>query len=170
MTITMKLIEIPTTCLVTMNPWGRTGYNPCKKLNYFFITFFSTTIIILINHTFSIMTTLQPINIIDYQPININWSILSVNPNPIIDYQPINIDWSIISINPNTIEINWSILSVNPNIFDFGPYYDTTHETYDYDAMRQRCLIYAEELIANRFHPKNCEKWIHWGFDDMALE
>jgi len=116
------------------------------------------------------MTTLPPINIIDYQPININWSILSVNPNPIIDYQPINIDWSIISINPNTIEINWSILSVNPNIFDFGPYYDTTHETYDYDAMRQRCLIYAEELIANRFHPKNCEKWIHWGFDDMALE
>ena len=107
------------------------------------------------------MTTLPPINIIDYQPININWSILSVNPNPIIDYQPINIDWSIISINPNTIEINWS---------NFGPYYDTTHETYDYDAMRQRCLIYAEELIANRFHPKNCEKWIHWGFDDMALE
>ena len=104
------------------------------------------------------MTTLQPINIFNYQHININWSILSVNPNPIviIDYQPTNIDWS--------------ILSVNPDIFNFSPYYNTTHKTYDYNAMRQRCLIYAEELIANRFHPKNCEKWIHWGFDDMALE
>jgi hypothetical protein len=47
-------------------------------------------------------------------------------------------------------------LSENPSIFE-----------YDYEAMRLRMRPIAEELIANRFHPRNFEKWIGWGFDEF---
>jgi len=32
--------------------------------------------------------------------------------------------------------------------------------------MTERCDIYKEELIANRFHPMNLPKFKDWGFDD----
>jgi hypothetical protein len=65
--------------------------------------------------------------------------------------------------NPNAIHIleqnqdmiNWEIISGNPAIFE-----------YDYEAMRDRMKIIAEDLIANRFHPKNFDKWVGWGFDE----
>jgi hypothetical protein len=30
--------------------------------------------------------------------------------------------------------------------------------------------LIAEELIANRFHPKNMSKFVSWGFDDFHIE
>jgi hypothetical protein len=33
--------------------------------------------------------------------------------------------------------------------------------------MRLRMKPVAEELIANRFHPRNFDKWIGWGFDEF---
>ena len=72
---------------------------------------------------------------------------LSKNPNAI----------HLLEKNRNTILISW--LSINPSIFE-----------YDYQTMKQRCLVYAEELIANRFHPKNFDKFVSWGFEDMCFE
>jgi hypothetical protein len=73
------------------------------------------------------------------------------------------IDWDWLSENPNAIhlleknldQIYWDRLSANPSIFE-----------YDYKSMTVRCDIYKEELIANRFHPKNLSKFKDWGFDD----
>jgi hypothetical protein len=55
----------------------------------------------------------------------------------------------------NPDKIDWDWLSENPSIFE-----------YDYDAMRGRMRTLAEELIANRFHPRNFEKWVGWGFEE----
>ena len=51
----------------------------------------------------------------------------------------------------------WVSLSINPNIF-----------VYDYEAMKNSMYRkggFVEELMANRFHPKNMDKWDGWGID-----
>ena len=54
----------------------------------------------------------------------------------------------------NIIDNWYNDLWSNPNIF-----------TYDYDAMRDKCLIFKEELIKNRFHPQNLSKFRDWRID-----
>jgi hypothetical protein len=44
-------------------------------------------------------------------------------------------------------------LSRNPSIF-----------TYDYDQMKENKNLLHEELMRNRFHPKNIEKFEDWGY------
>ena len=56
----------------------------------------------------------------------------------------------------NIDKIHWEVLSLNLSILD----------EYDYKSMTERCDIYKEELIANRFHPMNFPKFKEWGFDD----
>ena len=53
----------------------------------------------------------------------------------------------------NQDKIDWEILSENTAIFE-----------YDYCSMTQRCNLYKEELIANRLHPNNFNKFNDWGF------
>ena len=80
----------------------------------------------------------------DWVDINkLNWVRLSENPN------------AIHLLERNIDKIEWDWLSRNPSIFE-----------YDYKSMTERCDIYKEELIANRFHPKNLSKFKEWGFDD----
>jgi len=35
--------------------------------------------------------------------------------------------------------------------------------------MCNRMKPIAEELIANRFHPRNFDKFVSWGFEDFEL-
>jgi ribosomal protein L24E len=103
---------------------------------------------------------------LEQNPDKINWNNLSRNPNAIhlLEQNPDKINWNNLSRNPNAIhlleqnpeKIDWIILSFNPSIFE-----------YDYDAMRLRMKPLAEELIANRFHPRNFDKFISWGFDEF---
>jgi len=89
-----------------------------------------------------------------------------LNPNAIhlLKQNPEGFNWMWLSLNPNAIhlleqnpdKIDWSWLSENPSIFE-----------YDYEAMRGRMRPLAEDLMANRFHPSNFEKWIGWGFDEF---
>ena len=95
----------------------------------------------------------------------IDWYSLSENPNAIhlLERNFDKIVWGCLSKNPSAIhlleknldQIDWYRLSFNPSIFE-----------YDYKSMTERCDIYKEELIANRFHPKNLSKFRDWGFDD----
>jgi len=106
----------------------------------------------------------------DWTPIEkLHWKLLSLNPNAIhlLEQNIDKIDWTSLSENPNAIyllakniyKVHWHILSCNPSIFE-----------YDYEAMQNRMAIIAEELIANRFHPKNMDKFVSWGFEDFDLE
>jgi hypothetical protein len=71
--------------------------------------------------------------------------------------------WKTLCRNPNAIhlikqnidKVDWEYLSTNPAIF-----------TYDYKAIRQHILEtgVAEELMMERFHPKNIPKFPGWGF------
>ena len=72
--------------------------------------------------------------------------------------------WNGLSGNPSAIhllesnqdKINWFRLSQNPAIFQ-----------YDYDAIRERCGAFKEDLIKDRFHPRNliAGKFKDWGID-----
>jgi len=44
------------------------------------------------------------------------------------------------------------MLSQNPNIFE-----------YDYDKMRENMLLFKEDLMKERFHPRNLRKFSSWG-------
>jgi hypothetical protein len=81
------------------------------------------------------------------------------------EWVPIDkVDWALLSRNPNAIHIleknldkvDWYWLSLNPNIF-----------TYDYTAMKNRIFGgIKEDLVKNRFHPRNLHKFKEWGFED----
>ena len=43
-------------------------------------------------------------------------------------------------------------MSLNSNIF-----------AYDYDKMRENCLLFKEDLMKERFHPRNLRKFSSWG-------
>ena len=93
----------------------------------------------------------------------LGWMWLSGNTNAIhlLERNIDKIYWMSLSENPNAIDllemnfdkIDWKDLSTNPSIFE-----------YDYESMTERCNIYKEELIANRFHPKNFRRFKEWGY------
>ena len=39
----------------------------------------------------------------------------------------------------------------------------TIFHTYDYDKMRENCLLFKEDLMKERFHPRNLYKFGSWG-------
>jgi hypothetical protein len=91
---------------------------------------------------------------------------LSLNPCAeaieLLKENPDKIHWDRLSFNPNAEaiallkeypdKINWMGLSQNPNIF-----------TYDYDKMRENMLLFKEDLMKERFHPRNLRKFGLWG-------
>ena len=103
------------------------------------------------------------IHLLEQNLNKIDWCWLSVNRNAIhlLERNLDKIDWGRLPFNPNAIhlleknldKIDWDRLSQNPSIFE-----------YDYKSMTNRCDIYKEELIVNRFHPKNFPKFEEWGY------
>jgi hypothetical protein len=71
----------------------------------------------------------------------VNWLLLSENPA------------AIKLLEANQDKIYWPSFSKNPEIFE-----------YDYKRMKERTSVFFEELMANRFHPKNINKFEDWGF------
>jgi hypothetical protein len=106
------------------------------------------------------------IHLLEANPDKIDWWALSENPNAVhlLEANPDKIDWWALSLNPNAVhlleanqdKIDWFRLSQNPAIFQ-----------YDYDAMRERCGVFKEDLIKDRFHPRNliAGKFKDWGID-----
>jgi len=45
-------------------------------------------------------------------------------------------------------------LSTNPRIFN-----------YNYKQMKQNCMLFKEDLMKNRFHPRNIPKFKDWKID-----
>jgi hypothetical protein len=91
----------------------------------------------------------------------IEWEYLSANPAAIhlLEKNVELINWSSLSSNPAAIhllkenqnKIDWFYLSQNPAIFE-----------YDYKAMTRP---FTEELMANRFHPNNLNRFEAWGYE-----
>ena len=93
-------------------------------------------------------------------PDKINWDVrrnIRVLPSSRFPYGS-HINWDKLS---NGVSSNsWKILASMPNIF-----------TYNYDVLKQRMEnTFGKELIINRFHPKNMNKWEGWGFKNTLLE
>ena len=97
----------------------------------------------------------------------INWNMLSENPEALslLEQNQDKIDWSYLSRNPsaraiallenNQDKIHWARLSQNPSIFE-----------YDYKGMKDAMYNgIKEDLVKNRFHPKNIPKFRDWGMD-----
>jgi len=106
------------------------------------------------------------IDLLKENPLKINWVQLSSNPCAeaiaLLKEHPLRINWFALSKNPCAEaiallkeypeKINWSRLSENPSIF-----------TYDYDKMRENMLLFKEDLMKERFHPRNLRKFSSWG-------
>lgn len=110
-------------------------------------------------------------NRIDYKMLSINpaiWAkeILEKNPEKIeYDWLSSNhSEWAVDMMEQNMKKqpwkIHWFHLSSNPHIF-----------TYDYEFLRKRMRhTFAEELMQNRFHPRNIHKFASWGFEIFDSE
>ena len=69
------------------------------------------------------------------------------------------IDWTQLSTNPSAIhllqknqdKIDWFWISINPGIFE-----------YDYEQMNKP---FTEELMQERFNPRNLNKFEDWGYE-----
>ena len=97
----------------------------------------------------------------------INWRQLSRNPSAraiaLLEKNQDKIDWTLLSFNPSALtlleknqdKIEWDYLSENPAIFE-----------YDYKGMKDAMYKgIKEDLVKNRFHPKNIPKFRDWGMD-----
>jgi hypothetical protein len=71
-----------------------------------------------------------------------NWLLLSENPA------------AIHLLEQNQDKIRWDSFSRNPEIFE-----------YDYKKMKETTSVFIEELMANRFHPKNINSFEDWGYE-----
>jgi hypothetical protein len=104
------------------------------------------------------------IHILEVNQDKIDWENLSGNPNAIhiLEANQDKINWKYLSSNPNAIhllkanidKINWYFLSGNPSIFE-----------YDYDALKEKCSVYKEELIQKAFHPTRIIKYLSEDYD-----
>ena len=109
------------------------------------------------------------IHILEKNLDKVSWYALSRNPNAIhiLEKNLDKVDWIGLSRNPNAIHIleknldkvNWYVLSKNPNIFEYD-YKEIKNALYNENR-------FVEELMMNRFHPSNMDKWYGWGFDDI---
>ena len=106
------------------------------------------------------------INILEKNLDKVSWLALSENPNAIhiLEKNLDKVNRYMLSRNSNAIpileknldQVCWGELYGNPNIF-----------RYDYEAIKNTMYKeggFAEELMQNRFHPKNIDKWDGWGF------
>jgi hypothetical protein len=59
----------------------------------------------------------------------------------------------------NQNKIYWVSLSYNPYIVEL-----------DYDALKERCNIYKEELIQRAMHPSRIQKYLDMGIDLEDLD
>ena len=57
-------------------------------------------------------------------------------------------------LSENQEKIVWKGLSENHHIF-----------TYNYDKMRTNMLLFKEDLMKERFHPRNLRKFSSWGHE-----
>ena len=103
------------------------------------------------------------IHLLEKNQDKINWSWLSLNPNAIhlLEQNQDKINWEWLSETPSAIhlleqhqdKIHWFQLSTNPSIF-----------VYDYEKISNNFVPLRKEIIENRFHPKNIDKFNGWGF------
>ena len=82
----------------------------------------------------------------------INWYALSRNPNAfhILEKYPEKIHWD---------KIDWDDLSLKHTIFEL-----------DYDAIRDRCSVYKEELFEIALHPSRIKKYLDQGIQIGELD
>ena len=104
--------------------------------------------------------------LLEKNPDKIRWWHLSENPSAmrLLEKNLDKIDWYFLSNNSsegaiqllekNQDKINWDQLFKNPHIFK-----------YDYKQMKISCMLFKEDLIKNRFHPRNIPKFKDWRID-----
>uniref|UniRef100_A0A6C0KPN2 Uncharacterized protein n=1 Tax=viral metagenome TaxID=1070528 RepID=A0A6C0KPN2_9ZZZZ len=60
----------------------------------------------------------------------------------------------------NLDKISWQLLSGNTHIFDY----------YNYEALKERSLIYCEELMQKVFRPSIIQKYLDMGISIDELD
>ena len=133
------------------------------------------------------------IHLLEQNPDKINWELLSGNPRAIhlLEQNPTKINWELLSGNPGAIhlleqnpdKINWNNLSENPNaipllkkhypinnikrLYKLGSNPGIFTTNYEFLTKRMVDTGIAEDIIMNRFNPKNMDKFVDWGYDEF---
>ena len=131
----------------------------------------------------------QFMKLLEWIPFDkVDWGYLSSNPNAIqiLENNLDKVSWLGLSENPNAIhlleknldKVNWKLLSFNPNAIPileknldkvcwFYLFKNTNIFTYDYNAIKDRMFRggIKEDLMKDRFHPMNLDKFKWWGFE-----
>jgi hypothetical protein len=94
-----------------------------------------------LNTSFYIYTP-KEINYLRENPDEIDWRRMSYNKS----------EGVLVLLKDRPDKINWYGLSRNPHIF-----------VYDYKKMRENMSLFREDLMKNRFHPRNIPKFRDWG-------
>jgi hypothetical protein len=106
---------------------------------------------------------------VNWNPDNVDWNLLSENPNAIhlLEKNQDKIGWYRLSLNPSAIhlleknqeKVVWRCLSENPSIFELN-----------YDALKERCNLYKEELMQIAMHPSRIQKYLDMGISIDELD
>ena len=97
------------------------------------------------------------------------WEFLSKNSSALhlLEQNKDKIDWFYLSQNQSAMhlleqnqdKIDWHCLSINPSIFEL-----------DYNALKERCSVYKEELIQVALHPSRIQKYLEQGINFAELD
>jgi hypothetical protein len=93
-------------------------------------------------HHKKLVLSSEEIQLLRENPDTINWRSSPLNNSP----------YAIPLLKENQDKIWWHGLSKSPHIF-----------TYDYEKMNNNMLLFREDLMNERFHPRNIPKFRDWG-------
>jgi len=80
----------------------------------------------------------------------------------LLEQNPDKIKWLYLSNNPSKCAIR--LLGKNPDKITSDILFQSPHIfTYDYKQMKYNCLLFKDDLMKNRFHPRNISKFKDWG-------
>jgi len=111
--------------------------------------------------------------LLEKNPDKIDWYWLSGNPSEgaiqLLEKNQDKIYWEALSQNQlksaiqllekNQDKIYWEGLSQNSHIFN-----------YDYNKMKDNCMLFKEDLMKNRYHPCNISKFKNWRVNGFEFD
>ena len=110
-----------------------------------------------------------PMRLLDWiKESDLVWAGLSSNPSceaiRLLKKNPTKIKFYYLIENKNVDSI--PLLKENPEKIFWHGFSKSQHIfTYDYEKMRDNCLLFKEDLMKERFHPKNLRKFGSWGHE-----
>ena len=114
------------------------------------------------------------IQLLEKNQDKIYWYCLSGNPSAmrLLEKNQDKIHWNNFSSNPS--EGAMQLLEKNQDKIDWDYWYNLFLNIYifkyDYKHMKVNCMLFKEDLMKNRLHPRNISKFRHWKVNGFEFD